>query len=228
MHSAARTPNLASPTRPTLYPSARGGANLNIATPAPSALGHHGTVFEPMIAGKLLISSPSMSDLNFDRTVVFLLEHHEEGALGLVLNRPAPIELAEALPLWAPLAADPPVLFVGGPVSPGGALALARAGSDLPIEGFTPVLGAVGLLDLAGDPTELSTHIDALRLFSGYSGWGPGQLDREVSGGAWFVIDAEPDDPFTPTPDGLWAAALKREQGVEAVREQDPKRHWLN
>lgn len=191
-------------------------------------MGQHGVVPQPPIPGKLLISSPSMSDLNFDRTVVYVLEHHGEGALGLVLNRPAPIDLTEALPLWAPLAVDPPVLFIGGPVSPGGALALARARADEVPEGFTPVLGAVGLLDLEVDPRSLSGRLDALRIFSGYSGWGPGQLDRELDGGAWFVIDAEPEDPFTASPDGLWAAALKREQGVDAVRDQDPRRHWLN
>jgi putative transcriptional regulator len=179
-------------------------------------------------AGKLLISSPSMSDLNFDRTVVFMLEHSPDGALGVVLNRPTPIDVVEAVPQWTPLTADPRVVFIGGPVAQGSVLALARSSTAEETPEFTPVLGPVGVLDVSNDPGDLITSIVEVRFFTGYSGWGPGQLERELSGGAWFVIEADPDDPLTPAPDALWAEALKRQDGVEAMRAQDPRHHWLN
>lgn len=185
-------------------------------------------MIEGSTAGKLLISSPSMSDANFDRTVVLMLEHSEDGALGVVLNRPTPIDLSEAVPLWTPLAAEPRVVFLGGPVAQGSVLALARTKTGEKTTEFSPVLGPIGVLDISLDPGELETTVDEVRLFTGYSGWGAGQLDHELAGGAWFVIDADPADPLTPAPEGLWADVLKRQEGLEAMREQDPRRHWLN
>jgi putative transcriptional regulator len=183
---------------------------------------------EVQTAGKLLISSPSMSDANFDRTVVFMLEHTEEGALGVVLNRPAPLDVADVVPQWAPFVSEPRVVFIGGPVAQGSVLALARADDAEPSAEFTPVLGAVGVLDATMDPSELGTPIAEVRLFSGYSGWAPGQLERELEVGAWFVIDAEPTDPLSAHPENLWAEVLKRQEGREAMANQDPRRHWLN
>ncbi len=179
-------------------------------------------------AGRLLVSSPSMTDLNFDRSVVFMLEHADEGALGVVINRPSPIGLEEAVPQWAPLAVDPPVVFIGGPVGRGSVIVLAEAGTDRETEEFTPVLGALGVLDVAKDPGDVLTPIHRIRLFTGYSGWGPGQLDGELRSGAWFVVDADPADPLSTAPEGLWTEVLNRSEGAEAMRSQDPRRHWLN
>jgi putative transcriptional regulator len=185
-------------------------------------------MIEGQTAGKLLISSPSMSDANFDRTVVFMIEHTDEGALGVVINRPAPIDVTDAVPQWAAFVGEPPVIFIGGPVAQGSVLALARAEKEEPTAEFTPVLGAVGVLDATLEPSELATPILEVRLFSGYSGWAPGQLERELEVGAWFVIDAEPDDPLSTQPENLWAVVLKRQEGREAMATQDPRRHWLN
>lgn len=179
-------------------------------------------------AGRLLVSSPSMTDLNFDRSVVFMLEHADEGALGVVINRPSPIELTEAVPQWASLAADPQVVFIGGPVGRGSVIVLAEAGTDQETDEFTPVLGSLGVLDVSKDPQDVATPIRRIRLFTGYSGWGPGQLDGELRSGAWFVVDADPTDPLSPLPEGLWTEVLKRGEGAEAMRSQDPRRHWLN
>jgi putative transcriptional regulator len=169
-----------------------------------------------------------MSDENFDRTVVFMLEHTSDGALGVVLNRPAPIEVAQAVPQWAPFVGDPPVVFVGGPVAPGSVLVLARAEREGSSAAFSPVLGGVGVVDASADPGSLEIPIVEARLFTGYAGWAPGQLEQELERGGWFVIDASPDDPFARLPDGLWAEALKRDEAVVAMRDQDPRRHWLN
>ncbi len=168
-----------------------------------------------------------MSNLSFDRTVLLVLEHTAEGAMGVVLNRPTPIAVAEAVPAWAGRAADPPMVFLGGPVGQGAVLVLARRTAEGPCPSFAPVVGDVGVLDLSQDP-DTSSGIDRVRFFSGYSGWGPGQLDRELAGGAWFLLEPEPTDALTDTPDELWAATLKRQEGRVAMASQDPTRHWLN
>ena len=162
-----------------------------------------GDVEHVSTAGKLLISSPSMSDLNFDRTVVFMLEHSDEGALGVVLNRPTPIDISEAVPQWTAFAAEPRVVFLGGPVAQGSVLALARSDAAEETSDFTPVLGPVGVLDISLDPGDLEASIVEVRLFTGYSGWGAGQLELELEGGARFVIEADPTNPLTAAPGAL-------------------------
>jgi putative transcriptional regulator len=172
--------------------------------------------------GRLLVASPLLTDPNFDRTVVLVLEDSDDGALGIVLNRPTFVELSDPLPDWAPLATVPEVVFVGGPVAPDAVIALARArdadAGDTPeTEAFTPVLGTVGSIDLGRDPFEVGLPIDALRVFTGYTGWGPAQLDNELDEGAWFVCNAEPGDVFAEDPDRLWRAVLRRQRGHLAV-----------
>lgn len=162
--------------------------------------------------GRLLVAVPGMYDPNFDRTVVLLLEHGDDGALGVVLNRPSETTVGEALPAWEPVAAAPAVVFVGGPVAPAGALALGTvAGHDADI--WTPVLGPVGLLDLSRSPDGVAPEVARARLFAGHAGWSEGQLEREIAAGGWFVVDAEPDDAFATDPEGLWPAVLARQRG---------------
>jgi putative transcriptional regulator len=165
--------------------------------------------------GRLLVAEPMLGDPNFDRTVVFMVEHTPEGALGLVLNRPSELLVAEALPDWRHLVGDPPVLHVGGPVEERSGWCLARV-RDLDHEGFVPVLGDLGLLDLSLDPDEVAELVTDLRLFAGYSGWGPGQLDVELAADAWIVVDAEVGDPFLPDGEALWSRILARQGGTLA------------
>ena len=162
--------------------------------------------------GRLLVAEPMLGDPNFDRTVVLVVEHTDEGALGLVLNRPTDLPVAEALPEWRHLVTDPPVLHVGGPVEERSGWCLARV-TDLDHEGFVPVLGDLGLLDLSLDPDLLGGLVTELRLFAGYSGWGPGQLDVELAAEAWIVVDAEVGDPFLPDGEALWSRILARQGG---------------
>jgi putative transcriptional regulator len=145
------------------------------------------------LKGRLLVATPNLGDPNFERTVVLVLEHGDEGALGVVLNRPSGLDLAEPLPEWARAAADPPVVFIGGPVAPSAAVCLARvtrAGGAGAV-GWEPVLGPVGTLDLDSDPDEAIPSLQEIRVFAGYAGWGPGQLEGEIAAGGWFVVDAE-------------------------------------
>ena len=173
--------------------------------------------------GRLLIASPALRDPNFDRTIVLMLHHDEDGAVGLVLNHPSQMAVAEALPQWEGAAAAPPVLFFGGPVDPSSAICLARMrpGPD-PVEGWLPVIGRIGTLDLTRDPAETAGRLEDLRVFSGYSGWGPGQLEGELEGGAWLVVEPVHDDPFTTDPAGLWRAVLRRQPGRLAWLAQFP------
>lgn len=167
--------------------------------------------------GRLLVATPLLTDPSFDRSVVLVLEHSDEGALGLVLNRPSDVALSDPLPDWAPLATPPEVLFVGGPVAPDAVIALAQAESDAEHDAFTPILGALGSVDLAHDPFELGIALHAVRVFTGYAGWGPGQLDRELDVNGWFLADTHTDDVFTSDVDGLWRRVLRRQGGKGAI-----------
>ena len=164
------------------------------------------------LKGLLLVANPAMGDENFDRTVVLLLEHSDEGALGLVLNRPTGTHVADPLPGWEPLAASPSVVFVGGPVSPESAICLARPRSE-PFDGWTDLVGGLGALDLTRDPDEVGHDVDELRVFAGYAGWAPGQLEAEIDGGGWFVAAPEKADALTDDPDTLWRDVVRRQRG---------------
>ena len=168
------------------------------------------------IAGRLLVATPLLGDPNFDRTVVLMLEHNDEGALGVVLNRPSEIDLAGPLPDWDRLAAPPSVVFVGGPVSQGAVIALARVEAERDSEAWSRVLPQVGVLDLTVDLTAVGIDVEEVRVFTGYAGWGPGQLEAEIEEGAWFVVDAEPADAMADDPEALWRTVLRRQRGALA------------
>jgi putative transcriptional regulator len=163
--------------------------------------------------GRLLVAEPMLGDPNFDRTVVLVLQHDADGALGLVLNRPTDVPVADALPDWGALVTDPAVLHIGGPVESQSGWCLARARDAAGLEGFVPVLGDLGLVDLDLDPDHVRETFSAVRLYAGYSGWGPGQLEWELSQDAWYVADAEADDPFLPDGPALWRRILARQGG---------------
>jgi putative transcriptional regulator len=180
------------------------------------------------LAGKLLVATPVIGDPNFDRTVVLLLEHSDEGAFGLVLNRPTDLDLLDPLPQWYSLAAHPSVVFVGGPVEQERAIALARTRAGSEVEGWSPVLGRVGTLDLSAEPEQIGTGVDELRVYAGYAGWGSGQLEGEVGAGAWFVLDAHPDDVLCAEPEELWTAVVRRQPGNVALFALYPSDPALN
>ena len=170
-----------------------------------------------MRAGQLVVATPQLGDPNFARTVVLLLQADEDdGALGLVLNRPTGTEVGEVLPDWAPLAAGPPVVFTGGPVQPNAAICLGRGRLDgTAVASFSVLEGvpgtSVGTVDLDAAPQDVLPAVAQVRVFAGYAGWGAGQLEAEVEEGAWWVLDALPADAFSADPDALWAAVLRRQ-----------------
>jgi len=161
---------------------------------------------------RLLVATPELLDLNFHRSVVLVLEHNDDGALGVVLNRPRLVSGGDAVPQWADRLAFPSRLHSGGPVSEGSVigLALGPAGG---IDGLSPLLGQLGVVDLHRSPEELP-DVEPVRLFAGYSGWSAGQLEAELLAGGWIVVDALPEDALTPSPEELWQAVLGRQPGL--------------
>ncbi len=170
--------------------------------------------------GSLLVASPTLADPNFFRSVVFILAHDvDDGSLGVVLNRPSPIPVDEIVPGWGALAAAPSVLFIGGPVQPSAAICIGR--TELPdaaeAAGFAPLYGTLGTVDLHEDPIDVPVPLAEVRVFTGYAGWGPGQLANEVGSGSWHVLTANYQDVLSGDPEGLWARVLRRQGGWLSV-----------
>ncbi|NGO72633.1 YqgE/AlgH family protein [Streptomyces boncukensis] len=276
------------------------------------------------LTGRLLVATPVLADPNFDRAVVLLLDHDEEGSLGVVLNRPTPVDVSDILEPWAALTGEPGVVFQGGPVSLDAALGVAvvptggegrttardtrdvrdtrdardvrgpdgeaDAGTGAPPGrepaadrgaardpapdpagspdrarrtdrdpdrdrdrdpdadpgagdaadaadgkgpssgplGWRRVHGAIGLVDLEAPPELLAAELGSLRIFAGYAGWGPGQLEDELSEGAWYVVESEPGDVSSPSPEGLWRSVLRRQRSELALVATYPDDPSLN
>ena len=164
------------------------------------------------LTGRLLVALPLLDDPNFERAVVLVLDHDEDGALGVVLNRASNVALHEALGDWSTVAAQPAVMFGGGPVEPTAVVALGRDRPGLaPGDGDGDDGQAVRLVDVSEGPP--AHHLEQVRVFAGYAGWAPGQLEAEIEQGAWIDVAALPDDVFTGDPGVLWARVLARQPG---------------
>ncbi len=179
----------------------------------------------PLEAGSLLVATPSLVDPNFEHTVVLVLDL-DEGALGVVLNRPSPVPVGEVLPGWEDVLAGPDVLFQGGPVATDSALAVGvlSPGEDEPV-GFRRLFGQTGIIDLDAPTEILVPALTGMRVFAGYAGWGLGQLEAEIEEGSWYVLPAVAGDVFGADPEGLWARVLRRQPGELAwvsTRPLDP------
>jgi putative transcriptional regulator len=159
------------------------------------------------LKGQLLIAGGSLLDPNFRRAVVLVGEHNEEGALGVVLNRPTSARVREAAPPLASLVGEEDRVFVGGPVQPEGAVVIAEF--EDPDTADLLVFGKVGFLtgELRPDAAE---RILRARVFAGYAGWGPGQLEAEMETSSWILDPALIGDVFTDDADGLWRRVLRR------------------
>ena len=165
------------------------------------------------LAGRLLVATPLIEEPIFRRTVIWVLHHDIDGALGVVLNRPSDMPVDEPFPGWENLAAHPAVMFSGGPVSQTSVVCLAEAVAGATPAGFTPVVPGFGTLDLEGTPDTVGPAVSGLRMFAGYAGWSPGQLEEELAEGAWIVADARPEDLLTDVPIRLWRTVLRRQPG---------------
>ncbi len=169
-------------------------------------------------AGRLLVATPMLTEATFHRTVVYLLEHDEGGTIGVVINRPSHTPVGHVLPDWQEVVADPGVVFTGGPVQPDGALCLgltvevpAGPGQFPDAGALRPVVGGVCTVDLDGDVELLAAMTTRLRVFAGHSGWAGGQLADELAEGAWWVVEGQALEVFSPQPQQLWKSVLLRQ-----------------
>lgn len=181
-----------------------------------------------LTGGTLLVASPALEDPNFRRTVVLLLEAGDDGALGVVLNRPSEAPVADALPRWQHAVVAPAVVFVGGPVQLEGVLGVGLAPEGGEASGLTAVAGRIGVVDLRRPAEELAVTSDGVRLMAGHAGWGPGQLEAEIGEGAWFPLDADPAFVLDTDPGTLWRRVLAAQPGNLALLATFPDDPGLN
>jgi len=171
------------------------------------------------LTGRLLVATPGLADPNFARTVVLVLDHDHSGTLGVVLNRPTDLPVGDVLPDWRADVSPPGTLFGGGPVATDSALAVGvlagRADDDAAsgLIGWRSMFGRVGLVDLDTPVEVVGGALQGLRIFAGYAGWQPGQLEGEIEADAWLIVDGLDADLTTMTPVGLWADVLRRQPG---------------
>ncbi len=217
----------------------------------------------PPERGSLLVAAPTLSDPNFFRTVVLLLACDEDGALGVVLNRPTDTPISDIVPSWAAHASPPGVLFSGGPVQPNAAICVGHhvdgvdpeslaaieqqarrleddtddtdgadgEATDEEVDlfsGYSPLTETIGTVDLHREPEDVDVTFAGLRVFKGYSGWGPGQLDDEIADRGWFVVDGTPAEILTAEPDDLWERVLRSQGGWLSVLARHPIDPSLN
>jgi putative transcriptional regulator len=152
-----------------------------------------------------------MADGNFERAVVFVIEHSQAGAVGLVLNKPLEDHLGNAMPVWNNSVFAESRLFCGGPVDTHSSMALGKF-IDRSDDSESLLFADIGVIDLGSGPESIPDSVVDLRPFVGYSGWSSMQLEAELSANAWFVVDVHPDDIFTTDGADLWSQVLRRQK----------------
>lgn len=172
------------------------------------------------VAGMLLVATPNLIDPNFYRTVILMLQDDEEGTVGLVLNRATEEPVVEHLPEWAGRTRAPGTIHYGGPVEPEVAIGLSNS-----TDGMPSGVPGLSLVDLSASPAP--DQGPTVRIYSGYAGWGSGQLQTELSLGSWYVVQASPDDPFDD-PEGQWRRVLRRQPNFLSLVSTFPDDARLN
>jgi putative transcriptional regulator len=165
--------------------------------------------------GNLLIAGPSLIDPNFWRTVVLVVEHNDDGALGLVLNRASETTVGDAVPQLSRLIDSDDLVYIGGPVQPSAVIVLAEF--EDPSDAALISFDDVGVLGVAPDTAEAAACVRRARAFVGHAGWGPKQLDSELERGDWILEEARYEDAFSEHPTELWSAVLTRKGGSYAL-----------
>lgn len=173
---------------------------------------------ERLRTGGLVVATHELVDPNFAATVVLLLDHDDDGTIGVVLNRPGTTEVSATLPGRSDAVTAPRVLFSGGPVATDTVIAVGT-GPVVGDRAWQPVADGLGIVDLTEPPPAAMT---ALRVFVGYAGWAPGQLAAEVDEGAWWVVDSPVDQLLSGDPATLWRRVLVGQGGWFRTVPDDP------
>ena len=180
------------------------------------------------LRGMLLLAAPALKDPNFDRTVVFIAEHSEDGAMGLVLNRPSDAPIVDAIPdlTWVADTGDE-LVYVGGPVAPNGVIVLAEW--EDPSQAVVLVDDDLGFVPGDVEDTDaLAAAVRRARVYAGHAGWGPGQLEDELADEGWIVESPLREELFSDDPEGLWSAVLRRKGREFALLSTMPPDPSLN
>jgi len=178
------------------------------------------------VRGQLLIAGPPLVDPNFWRTVVLIVEHNEEGALGLVLNRPSETNVGDAVSELSELVDPDEPLFIGGPVQPSSVIVVAHF--EDPDDAALLAFDDIGVLGTGSTPDELTVGVREARAYVGHAGWGAGQLDSELERGDWILEPARESDVFAAEPRELWSEVLTRKGGSYALVARMPPDPSLN
>ena len=176
--------------------------------------GYRQSAIDSVQPGSLLLAGTDLLEPIFRRTVVYVVENNDGGALGVVINRPTETPIAVGLPQWADLCAPSDVFYLGGPVKLEGALCLGVLKPGASIEdadGVTRVSGRVVMIDIDADPAPFAAVLESARIFVGYSGWTFGQLDGELARDDWMVFTSRPEDLMAPAGVDLWGKVLRRQ-----------------
>ena len=158
--------------------------------------------------GRFLVASRSLLDPNFDRTVVFLLDYNENGALGVIINRPTQVKLGEMVEDMEGVQERPETVGVGGPVAHWQLVLLIRSATDL--EGAERVIEDVHFTASRLVLEKVLESESEFRIYAGYAGWSAGQLEHEIDRGSWHVLPGDPDMVFDPVPQELWRELISR------------------
>lgn len=183
------------------------------AFPSAPIYGHDGRVNEngDTLTGRLLVAAPALSGSTFERAVILMLSHDDDGALGVMVNKPTEVPVRDVLPNWTSVVSSPDVVFRGGPVSLDSALGLVSIGSYEEPLGVRRVRDHLGVVDLDTPIEVVQSAVAAMRVFAGYAGWSPNQVEGEIDEGSWYVVDSEPGDAFQFEADDLWRDVLRRQ-----------------
>ncbi len=164
-------------------------------------------------AGKLLVARPQLMGSIFGGAVLLILDHNADGTVAVILNQPIDVSVTDILEPWGDLVSQPNALFCGGPVAPNGAICLASLTNPTyePL-GYRFAFGEIGIVHLDTPVEILSGAFRDARIFAGYAGWDPGQLEAELDDEAWWLVDYEYEDVFNDATTNLWRDVLRRQK----------------
>lgn len=167
---------------------------------------HKQNIERKLVPGLLLVAEPFLADPNFSRAVIFLCEHSAEGSVGFILNKPTEYKLGDLL---SESGNSDIKVRIGGPVEQETLHMLHRLPVELNGKEVLPGIYWGGVFDALGDASNNNKSIQQdLKLFIGYSGWSPLQLEHELKEGSWLIADATEKILFDTTDDMIWKAAI--------------------